>query len=106
MKQLSAVIIISFLMASAAVSPALADNKKTWANIGKGLAIYEGFKVLTGREGNIVDDVTGGMQIKQKQQDGQQTKDYETGYNAGFTDGYKEGYNTGFRHGIEQSPNK
>ncbi|MFH1644862.1 MAG: hypothetical protein ABIB11_00415 [Candidatus Omnitrophota bacterium] len=104
MKRLCVFFIVSFFMVSIMISPALADSKKTWSNIGKGLAIYEGFKVLTGREGNIVDDVTGGIMPKQK--DSQQTGDYEAGYNAGFTEGYKEGYNTGFRHAIEQSPVK
>jgi len=82
-------------------------SDKTWAGVGKGLAIYEGVKVLTGRQGNIVDDVTGGMQPRQgsqpQQGQGGPGGSYDDGYNDGYREGYQEGYNAGFRHGTEQS---
>ncbi len=79
---------------------AYAGSNKTWSTIGKGLAIYEGVKVLTGREGNIVDDVTGGMRPR-KSASGSGSQ--EEGYNAGYKEGYEAGYNAGFRNGVEQS---
>lgn len=78
-----------------------ADSRKTWSNVGKGLAIYEGIKVLTGRRGNIVDDVTGGMQPREGS--APQGGTYDDGYNAGYKKGYEEGYNAGFRTGIEHT---
>ena len=73
-----------------------AGSSKTWANIGKGLAIYEGAKVVTGRQGNILDDVTGGTQPRQSASQG---GTYQDGYNAG----YDAGYDAGFRKGVERS---
>ena len=72
-----------------------AGSSKTWANIGKGLAIYEGAKVVTGRQGNILDDVTGGTQPRQNASQG---GTYQDGYNAG----YNAGYDAGFRKGVER----
>lgn len=78
-----------------------AGSNKTWSNIGKGLAIYEGAKVLTGRQGNILDDVTGGMQpsSNSSQQSG---STYQDGYDAGYKSGYDTGFNAGFHRGTEQ----
>ena len=102
MKRLVVFTIISSLAISLAAGGAYAGSNKTWANIGKGLAIYEGVKVLTGREGNIVDDVTGGMQPRRSSTTtGSSSQD--DAYNAGYTQGYKDGYNAGFRHGVDQS---
>jgi hypothetical protein len=88
--------ILSFL-----TYPSYAGSSKTWSNIGKGLAIYEGAKVVTGRQGNILDDVTGGMQPRQG---ASQSSDntYQDGYNAGYKSGYDTGYNAGFRQGVER----
>jgi hypothetical protein len=79
-----------------------AKSSKTWSNIGKGLAIYEGAKIVTGRQGNILDDVTGGMQPSQS---GSQSSGgtYHDGYNAGYQSGYDAGYNAGFRRGTESA---
>lgn len=79
-----------------------AGSRRTWATIGKGLAIYEGVKVLTGREGNIVDDVTGGMRPREGSAQAR-AGTYEDGYNAGYKKGYEEGYNAGFRQGVEHT---
>lgn len=93
---LSVIIVILFFS-----SISHAGSSKTWSNIGKGLAIYEGVKVLTGRQGNIVDDVTGGMQPSgnSSQQSG---ATYQDGYNAGYKSGYDAGFNAGFHRGTEQ----
>ena len=79
-----------------------AKSSKTWSNIGKGLAIYEGAKIVTGRQGNILDDVTGGPQPRQSasQPSG---GTYSDGYNAGYKSGYDAGYNAGFRQGVEKA---
>ena len=74
MKAAIFVFIISFFLIS---SLAYAGSQKTWSNIGKGLAIYEGAKVLTGSQGNIIDDVTGGLKPK------------GDGSSGGYQDGYK-----------------
>ncbi|MDD5504094.1 MAG: hypothetical protein PHV77_02125 [Candidatus Omnitrophica bacterium] len=100
MKKIITGIILSFLIAQAYCGISYAGSNKTWGNIGKGLAIYEGVKVVTGRQGNIIDDVTGGMQPRQaSSQVSGSTDSYETGYNAG----YEAGYNAGFRQGVERS---
>jgi len=78
------------------VNVSYAGSSKTWSNIGKGLAIYEGAKVVTGRQGNILDDVTGGTQPRQGASQG---GTYQDGYNAG----YQAGYDAGFRQGVERS---
>jgi len=78
-----------------------AGSNKTWANIGKGLAIYEGAKVVTGRQGNILDDVTGGMQPRSNSSQ-QSGPTYQDGYDAGYKSGYDTGFNAGFRRGTEQ----
>jgi len=78
------------------VNVSCAGSSKTWSNIGKGLAIYEGAKVVTGRQGNILDDVTGGTQPRQGTSQG---GTYQDGYNAG----YQAGYDAGFRQGVERS---
>ncbi len=79
-----------------------AGSSKTWSNIGKGLAIYEGYKVLTGKQGNIVDDVTGGIQPRgASSQESAGSGTYQDGYNAGYKSGYDAGYNAGFRQGVE-----
>jgi len=78
-----------------------AGSSKTWSNIGKGLAIYEGAKVLTGRQGNILDDVTGGMQPSNNSSQ-QSGPTYQDGYDAGYKSGYDTGFSAGFRRGTEQ----
>ncbi|NQT95789.1 MAG: hypothetical protein HQ572_05005 [Candidatus Omnitrophica bacterium] len=93
-------LVISSLLAGAAV---YAGSDKTWAGIGKGLAIYEGIKVLTGRRGNIVEDVTGGMQPSDRSSGSGGS--YQDGYNSGYKTGYDAGYNAGFRSGVERSGN-
>ena len=77
-----------------------AGSNKTWSNIGKGLAIYEGAKVLTGRQGNILDDVTGGMQPRSNSSQ-QSGPTYQDGYDAGYKSGYDTGFNAGFHRGTE-----
>jgi hypothetical protein len=79
-----------------------AKSSNTWSNIGKGLAIYEGVKVVTGKQGNILDDVTGGMQPSQGSQQSPGAA-YQDGYNAGYRSGYDAGYNSGFRKGTESA---
>jgi opacity protein-like surface antigen len=109
MKKAVIIILAACVLVSALAGLAAADSKKTWANIGKGLAIYEGVKVVTGREGNIVQDVTGGMRpAGSSQQQTAQSSSYDDGYNAGYQKGYETGYNAGFRAGIEhdESPRK
>jgi len=98
-------IILSALLVLSCAGVCVAGSSKTWSNIGKGLAIYEGAKVVTGRQGNILDDVTGGMQPRQQaaQQQPQASGTYQDGYNAGYQSGYDNGYNAGFRKGVEQS---
>lgn len=102
MKRLLTVIITAAFIVSLFAGTGFAGSNKTWANIGKGLAIYEGIKVLTGRQGNIVDDVTGGMQPRGASA-GSSAGGYEDGYNAGYKQGYEQGYNAGFRNGVEQT---
>lgn len=99
MRKCFSIILIAALVISLFGSLVYANSRKTWANIGKGLAIYEGVKVLTGREGNIVDDVTGGMRPRRAAEAG----DYDDSYNAGYKKGYEEGYNAGFRTGVEHT---
>jgi len=94
-------VILSLIALSSAAERCYAGSSKTWSNIGKGLAIYEGVKVVTGRQGNIVDDVTGGMQPRESSAQGGGT--YQDGYNAGYKSGYDAGYNAGFRQGAEKS---
>ena len=78
-----------------------AGGSKTWSNIGKGLAIYEGAKVVTGSQGNILDDITGGL--KPRNSSSQQSgPSYQDGYDAGYKSGYDTGFNAGFRRGAEQ----
>ena len=89
-----------FSLVTLCVQAAYAGSSKTWSNVGKGLAIYEGAKVVTGRQGNIVDDLTGGSQPKQNAS-GSGT--YQDGYNAGYQSGYDTGFNAGFRKGVEDS---
>ncbi|NQT90773.1 MAG: hypothetical protein HQ558_05920 [Candidatus Omnitrophica bacterium] len=105
MKRYISVIIIAAFCVSLLIVPAHAGSSKTWSNIGKGLAIYEGVKVLTGRRGNIVDDVTGGMQPREGSSQGQpaQGGSFDDGYNAGYKKGYDDGYNAGFRNGVEHN---
>jgi hypothetical protein len=108
MRKTITIILLAVFVIAAFVGLSYADSKKTWANVGKGLAIYEGVKVLTGRQGNIVDDVTGGMQPRQSQQQApaQGDSSYQDSYNAGYKAGYESGYNAGFRAGIEQTSGK
>lgn len=102
MKRLVTVLVVAAVVMPALCFYAYAGSDKTWSGIGKGLAIYEGVKVLTGREGNIVDDVTGGMKPR-----GSSTAasagGAENSYNSGYKQGYEAGYNAGFRAGIEHS---
>ncbi|MFA5068596.1 MAG: hypothetical protein WC300_00845 [Candidatus Omnitrophota bacterium] len=95
MKIFITVIILSFAIGQTCCDISYAGSNKTWANIGKGLAIYEGAKVVTGRQGNIIDDVTGGMRPTQGSSGGS--------YDSGFNAGYEAGYNAGFRQGVERS---
>ena len=99
MKRIIFTIIIAACAVSLIAGISYAGSSRTWSTIGKGLAIYEGVKVLTGRQGNIVDDVTGGMQPKQSSTPASSGDDY----NAGYKEGYEEGYNAGFRNGVEQT---
>ena len=101
MNKLIAILIIVAVGIPLFEGTSYAGSSRTWSNIGKGLAIYEGVKILTGRRGNIVDDVTGGM--RSREEDYAQSGSYEEGYNAGYRNGYEEGYNAGFRHGTERS---
>ncbi|MFH1868080.1 MAG: hypothetical protein ABH843_03825 [Candidatus Omnitrophota bacterium] len=103
MRKILFVIVVTAFIISLLQSASFAGSSKTWATVGKGLAIYEGVKVLTGREGNIVDDVTGGMRPRKGSTDSSGGGSYEDGYNAGFKKGYDQGYNAGFRNGAEQS---
>jgi len=105
MKNFIPLLIITCIIIVCLSIPSYADSKKTWANIGKGLAIYEGFKVLTGREGNIVDDVTRGMRPRQGYSESSTSyrDSYDKGYNEGYSKGYDAGYNAGFRSGVGQT---
>lgn len=98
-KKYISVTLIAVFIISLLGPVAYAGSNKTWSTIGKGLAIYEGVKVLTGREGNIVDDVTGGM--RPRQGSSPETSTQDDSYNAGYKKGYEEGYNAGFRSGVE-----
>lgn len=98
-RYISAVLIAAFAI-SLLGNLVYAGSNKTWSTIGKGLAIYEGVKVLTGREGNIVDDVTGGMRPRRGSAE---TGTQEDSYNAGYRKGYEDGYNAGFRYGVENT---
>lgn len=103
MKVFPVAVLVLLAALSVTAGECCAGSSKTWSNIGKGLAIYEGVKVLTGRQGNIVDDVTGGMQPKNSSSRGGGT--YQDGYNAGYKSGYDAGYNAGFRQGVGKSGN-
>ncbi len=102
MKKLICVIVAAAVIISLFGGISYAGSSRTWATIGKGLAIYEGVKVLTGRKGNIVDDVTGGMQPRESTT-AKSGGSYEDGYNTGYKKGYEEGYNAGFRYGVERT---
>jgi hypothetical protein len=102
MKRLIFTIVVTAFILPLFAGAIYAGSDRTWGNIGKGLAIYEGIKVLTGREGNIVDDVTGGMKPRGSSSQAPQGG-YEDGYNAGFKEGYEKGYNAGFKNGVDQS---
>jgi hypothetical protein len=99
-KLVSLLIITAVIIIPLFAGISYANSNKTWSSIGKGLAIYEGVKVLTGRRGNIVDDVTGGMQSREEYYP--QGGSYQGGYDAGYRNGYEEGYNAGFRYGTER----
>jgi hypothetical protein len=100
-KNMLVFLIFLFLMSLSAES-LYAKSSKTWSNVGKGLAIYEGVKVVTGSQGNILDDVTGGMQPRKAASSGQ-SGTFQDGYNSGYQSGYDAGYNAGFRKGAESS---
>jgi len=102
MKKILIAVLVVLVAVTMLYGISYAGSSKTWSGIGKGLAIYEGVKVLTGRQGNIIDDVTGGMQPRESSSS---SGSYEDGYNAGYKSGYQEGYNAGFRHGTEKSGN-
>ncbi len=101
MKRFSVVSLGVILVLLFFIGISYAGSSKTWSNIGKGLAIYEGAKVLTGRQGNILDDVTGGMQPRENSSQ-QSGAGYQDGYNAGYKSGYNAGFNAGFRSGTEK----
>jgi len=101
MKKILIAVLVVLVVVTMLYGISYAGSSKTWSTVGKGLAIYEGVKVLTGRKGNIVDDVTGGMQPSESSS----SSGSEDSYNAGYKSGYQEGYNAGFRHGTEKSGN-
>ncbi|GEM_PF-750242 len=87
------------------LSPSVFAGSKTWSKVGKGLAIYEGAKILTGRQGNLAQDVGGLMHPSRQPQQTHQEQgggSYSDGYNAGYRSGYEAGYNAGFRAGTQQ----
>ena len=103
MKRFIVLFLAVFFLLSFCVHASYAKSSNTWSNIGKGLAIYEGAKVVTGRQGNILDDVTGGMQPRQGSSQG---GTYQDGYNAGYQAGYDAGFKAGLpagRQGVERS---
>ncbi|MCK9554801.1 hypothetical protein M0R36_03160 [bacterium] len=73
----------------------------TWDTVGKGLAVYEGAKVLTGAKGNMLDDVSGGNFHRDGGSSGGGSSSQDS-YNSGYQAGYQSGYNAGFRAGTQQ----
>ena len=102
MKRLFFVCLLVVIVSSFFSGMSYAGSSKTWSNIGKGLAIYEGAKVLTGSQGNILDDVTGGLRPRNDSSQQSQGPTYQDGYDDGYKSGYDTGFNAGFRRGIEQ----
>ncbi len=102
MKRLFIVFLMTTVFPLTFLGISYAGSNKTWSNIGKGLAIYEGAKVLTGSQGNIIDDVTGGLRPRNNSSKPTVGPTYQDGYDAGYKSGYDTGFNAGFRRGAEQ----